>query len=110
MSFILGILPEIEKTRWMGLDWSWITIIGLTGNAIWSTRFLLQWIASERQGESVVPVSFWYYSILGSIFMALYFILERDPVGILAYLPNTAIYVRNIQLVYRKRARERRDH
>jgi len=54
-----------------------------------------------------VPVSFWYYSILGTIFMAFYFILERDPVGILAYLPNTAIYVRNLQLIRRKAARER---
>ena len=53
-------------------------------------RFLVQWIASERQGESVIPVSFWYWSIAGSVIMCLYFIFKRDPVGILAYLPKLA--------------------
>jgi lipid-A-disaccharide synthase-like uncharacterized protein len=62
-------------------------------------RFLVQWIASERQGESVIPVSFWYWSIFGSVIMCLYFIFKRDPVGILAYLPNSLIYIRNLMLI-----------
>ena len=62
-------------------------------------RFLVQWIASERQGESVIPVSFWYWSIAGSVIMCLYFIFKRDPVGILAYLPNSLIYIRNLMLI-----------
>ena len=53
-------------------------------------RFLVQWIASERQGESVIPVSFWYWSIGGSVIMCVYFIFKRDPVGILAYLTELA--------------------
>ena len=98
-------LPSVA--RWLGLDWSWISIIGLLGNAVWSTRFLLQWIASERKGESVVPVSFWYYSLAGTFFLALYFILKRDPVGILSYLPNSVVYIRNLQLIRLKEARDR---
>ena len=66
-------------------------------------RFLVQWIASERQGESVIPVSFWYWSIGGSVIMCLYFIFKRDPVGILAYLPNSLIYIRNLMLIRKGR-------
>jgi lipid-A-disaccharide synthase-like uncharacterized protein len=66
-------------------------------------RFLVQWVASERQGESVIPVSFWYWSIAGSVIMCLYFIFRRDPVGILAYLPNSVIYIRNLMLVSKRR-------
>jgi len=64
-------------------------VLGFVGNALFSMRFLVQWIASERQGESVIPVSFWYWSIAGSVLMCVYFVFRRDPVGILAYLPNS---------------------
>src|SRR5438128_5036926 len=66
-------------------------------------RFLVQWWASERQGESVIPVSFWYWSIGGSLLMFLYFLFRRDPVGILAYLPNSIIYIRNLMLIRKRR-------
>ena len=78
-------------------------IIGLLGNAIFSMRFLVQWYASEKQGESVIPVSFWYWSIAGSIMMCFYFIFRRDPVGILAYLPNSMIYIRNLMLIRKRK-------
>ena len=52
-----------KEYRFIGLDWSYLVILGLIGNATFSMRFLVQWIASERQGESVIPVSFWYWSI-----------------------------------------------
>ena len=83
----------------MGLRWSYLTIVGLAGNLVFSSRFFVQWLASEKKGESVIPVSFWYWSIGGSIIMCVYFIFQRDPVGILAYLPNTAIYMRNLHLI-----------
>ncbi len=88
-----------KEYRFLGLDWSYLVILGLIGNATFSMRFLVQWIASERQGESVIPVSFWYWSIFGSVIMCLYFIFKRDPVGILAYLPNSLIYIRNLMLI-----------
>lgn len=92
-----------QEHRVLGLDWNYLVILGLFGNAIFSMRFLVQWLASERQGESVIPVSFWYWSIGGSIIMCLYFIFRRDPVGILAYLPNSMIYIRNLMLIRRRK-------
>ena len=88
-----------KEYRFLGLDWSYLVILGLIGNATFSMRFLVQWIASERRGESVIPVSFWYWSIGGSVIMCFYFIFKRDPVGILAYLPNSLIYIRNLMLI-----------
>ena len=88
-----------KEYRFIGLDWSYLMILGFIGNALFSMRFFVQWLASERQGESVIPVSFWYWSIAGSALMSLYFILRRDPVGILAYLPNSLIYIRNLMLI-----------
>lgn len=90
-----------REHRFLGLDWSYLTVLGFAGNAIFSTRFLVQWLASERKGECVIPVSFWYWSILGSVVLAIYFICKREPVGILATLPNSFIYLRNLQLIKR---------
>jgi len=78
-------------------------VLGFVGNALFSMRFLAQWLASERQGESVIPISFWYWSIAGSVIMCLYFIFRRDPIGILAYLPNSLIYIRNLMLIQKGR-------
>jgi lipid-A-disaccharide synthase-like uncharacterized protein len=78
-------------------------VLGFIGNALFSMRFLVQWLASERQGESIIPVSFWYWSIAGSVLMCIYFIFRRDPVGILAYLPNSLIYIRNLMLIRKRK-------
>ena len=48
-----------KEYRFFGLDWSYLMVLGFIGNALFSMRFLVQWLASERQGESVIPVSFW---------------------------------------------------
>ena len=85
-----------------GMEWSPLTIFGLFGNGIFSARFLVQWIASERQGESVIPLAFWYLSIAGSVILFTYFVVRHDPVGTLAYVPNSFIYARNLWLI-RKR-------
>lgn len=92
-----------KEYRFLGLDWSYLMVLGFVGNALFSMRFLVQWIASERQGESVIPVSFWYWSIAGSVLMCVYFVFRRDPVGILAYLPNSLIYIRNLMLIRKRR-------
>ena len=92
-----------QEHRVFGLDWNYLVILGLIGNATFSMRFLVQWLASERQGESVIPVSFWYWSIGGSLLMFLYFLFRRDPVGILAYLPNSIIYIRNLMLIHKRK-------
>src|SRR5204862_4565436 len=92
-----------KEYRFLGLDWSYLVVLGFIGNAIFSMRFLVQWVASERQKESVIPVSFWYWSIGGSVIMCFYFIFKRDPVGILAYLPNSLIYIRNLMLIRKRK-------
>ena len=102
-SFIIAVTWFGEEHRFLGLDWSYIMILGFIGNALFSMRFLVQWLASERQGESVIPVSFWYWSIGGSILMCAYFVFRRDPIGILAYLPNSLIYIRNLMLIRKRK-------
>jgi len=92
-----------QEHRVLGLDWSYLVILGLIGNLTFSMRFIVQWLASERKGESVIPVSFWYWSIGGSVIMCFYFIFRRDPVGILAYLPNSIIYIRNLMLIRKRK-------
>ncbi len=91
----------LQEHRVFGLEWSCLTLLGLTGNAIFSSRFILQWVASEREKRSVIPVSFWWLSIAGSIILCVYFMFRRDPVGILATLPNLFIYLRNLHLIKR---------
>jgi lipid-A-disaccharide synthase-like uncharacterized protein len=91
-----------EHRLWM-LDWSWLDLIGLSGQLIFSYRFLSQWIASERRGESIIPVSFWYWSIAGSLILTVYWVLKRSPIGIIANLPNALIYWRNLRLVRKSR-------
>jgi len=87
------------------LDWSddpyWL-VFGLLGNLAFGSRFLVQWIASERAGESVVPRVFWHLSIVGSLILLVYAIHVESPVFTLAYLPNAFVYMRNIALLNRK--------
>ena len=92
-----------QEHRVLGLDWNYLVIIGLIGTATFSMRFLVQWWTSERKGESVIPISFWYWSIAGSAMMCAYFVSRRDPVRILAYLPNSLIYIRNLMLIRKRK-------
>jgi len=85
-----------------GLSWSYLIVFGLFGNAAFFSRFFVQWIHSERAGRSVIPKLFWHLSIVGSLILLVYFLLRKDPIGILAYLPNAFVYMRNLQLVKRE--------
>ncbi|WGD29091.1 lipid-A-disaccharide synthase N-terminal domain-containing protein [Ancylobacter sp. WKF20] len=76
--------------------------IGLVGQAMFSARFLVQWWASEREGRSVIPHSFWYLSIAGSLSLVAYAIYQRDPVFIIGQGAGLAIYMRNIRLIRRQ--------
>ena len=79
----------------------WLTF-GLLGNAAFASRFLVQWIASERARESVIPKAFWYLSIVGSLILLFYALHVKNLVFTLAYLPNCVVYVRNLVLIERK--------
>ena len=77
---------------------------GLTFQALFMARFLVQWIASERSGKSVIPVAFWYLSIIGSGGVLIYGIGKADPVIILGQMFGSIVYIRNLMLIYRKRS------
>ena len=80
------------------LDALWVTV-GLLGQLMFTARFLVQWWASEKAGRSVVPLAFWYFSILGSLIVLAYGIHKLDPVIIIGQLPGTVIYTRNLWLI-----------
>lgn len=76
-------------------------IVGLIGQGMFSMRFIVQWLASERAGKSVIPFSFWIFSLGGSFLLLLYALYRRDPIFILGQAPNLLIYSRNIWLIKR---------
>ena len=84
----------------------WLAV-GLGGQAIFFTRFLVQWIVSERQKRSVIPMAFWYLSLGGGLILLAYAIHRRDPVFILGQSAGALIYLRNIYFVLRERRRLR---
>ena len=89
------------------MDWNdsllWI-MIGLGGQLAFFSRFLVQWLASERAGESYIPMSFWYLSLVGSLILLVYAVHRREPIFLLGYLPNSVVYIRNIMLIKKRGA------
>ena len=77
--------------------------IGFAAQLLFSARFLVQWLASERAGKSIVPLLFWYLSIAGSTLLLAYSIYRRDPVFILGQSMGIFIYTRNLYLIRREK-------
>src|SRR5258708_28430930 len=87
-------------------------IIGFAGQALFTARFLVQWIASERKRDSVVPVAFWWLSLLGGVTLLSYASYRQDPVIIVGQGMGLIVYARNLMLVgkaKRRAARQRRS-
>lgn len=80
---------------WVGL--------GFAGQLLFSARFIVQWIASERKKRSVIPVAFWYFSIGGSALLLAYAIYRKDPVFILGQSAGAVVYFRNLRLIRTER-------
>ncbi|WP_065757770.1 lipid-A-disaccharide synthase N-terminal domain-containing protein [Pseudomonas defluvii] len=78
-------------------------ILGFTGQAVFTGRFLLQWIYSEVKKRSLIPVGFWYLSILGSALLLVYAIYRQDPVFIAGQTFGFIVYLRNLQLIARNK-------
>lgn len=78
-----------------------MVIVGYLGQALFFSRFLVQWIASERRKQSTVPVVFWYLSIGGGALLLLYALWRRDQVIVLGQLVGVFVYVRNLVLIRR---------
>jgi len=78
-------------------------VVGFGGQICFALRFLVQWIVSERKGESVIPLFFWYLSLAGGLILLAYAIHIKDPVFIVGQSTGAFIYVRNLMLIYKKR-------
>ena len=88
-------------------------LIGCLGQALFTTRFIVQWLVSERKRDSVVPVAFWWLSLLGGGALLSYAISRQDPVIIVGQAMGLLVYVRNLMLVaqakrHTMRVRQRR--
>ena len=77
-------------------------VVGFLGQALFGSRFLVQWIVSERKGESVVPLAFWYLSLGGASLLLAYAIWRQDPVFILGQSFGFLVYTRNLILIARR--------
>ncbi|MBF9044248.1 lipid A biosynthesis [Rhodobacterales bacterium HKCCE4037] len=87
------------------LEFWWVTL-GFVAQAIFASRFIVQWIASERAGRSYVPVAFWYLSISGGLLMLAYAIYRADPVFILGQSTGVIVYGRNLMLIHKAKRLE----
>lgn len=93
---------------WLHVDtWTefWWVIFGLAGQLLFTARFLVQWIASEKAGRSTIPIAFWYFSLGGGVVLFTYALYRADPVFVLGQSLGVFIYSRNLWLIYAERKR-----
>jgi len=99
MSHAVGAyLSDVFVTR---LDW-WV-LLGFIAQAMFTMRFVVQWIASERAGHSVIPVAFWIFSIFGGVLLLVYALYRKDAVFIAGQAFSFFVYARNLYFVLRDR-------
>ncbi len=91
----------------MSRETLWI-IIGFVGQGLFTMRFVVQWISSERNKKSVIPLAFWYFSLAGGIVLFSYAVYRKDPVFILGQSFGVFVYTRNLYFIYREK-REARE-
>lgn len=87
--------------KFLGIEWSVWKAVGWLGNAVFFSRFFVQWYATERQKQVVVPPAFWWLSLLGSLSLLCYSLHQQDSVFIYAYLFPWIPYLRNLIIHYR---------
>ena len=93
-------------TNWSSLIW---VAIGLLGQVAFFLRMTIQWLASEKKRESVVPEAFWWLSFLGGVMLFSYFIWRRDIVGVLGQTTGIVVYARNLRLIYKQKLRQQTE-
>jgi lipid-A-disaccharide synthase-like uncharacterized protein len=81
----------------------WLFALGLVGNAIYCSRFIIAWVQAEQQRQAILPLSFWYLSMIGSLLLLAYSLMRADMVFILGFLFNSIPFVRNIILIHRSK-------
>ncbi len=85
----------------MSTETIWI-VIGFLGQVLFSARFIIQWIYSERHRKSLIPVAFWYFSISGGLVLLSYAVYREDPVFIAGQAGGLVIYLRNLWFIRRE--------
>ncbi len=83
-------------------NFDWWVILGFVAQLMFTGRFLVQWIESERQGKSVIPITFWFFSIAGGLLLLAYAMYRRDPVFIAGQAFGVFVYVRNLYLIMKE--------
>ncbi len=78
---------------------------GIVAQLLFTARFLVQWLASEREGKSVMPLAFWYFSMAGGLMTLIYGIVRREPIIIMGQALALVIYARNLMLIFKARRR-----
>lgn len=84
------------------MKWDLWVVFGLLGQFLFGSRFIVQWVASERKKASYIPIVFWYLSLIGGLVTTIYAIHRRDPVFIIGQGAGLFVYVRNLMLIYRR--------
>ncbi len=107
---LLALHDEFTGT-FLDIFWQKITIdhwamIGFGGQAIFFSRWIVQWIISEKAGKSEIPIAFWWISITGGCITFVYAVAKVEPVLLLGQLLALAMYTRNLFLVFKERARK----
>lgn len=97
--FSIGFPFEITTTT------LWI-VIGFLGQGMFFMRFFVQWVASEKEGRSIIPLSFWYFSIAGSLILLAYAIWRQDPVIMAGQMTGFIVYFRNLYLINRNKEKD----
>jgi len=91
---ISGYLHDVFIIKFDG----WV-ILGFVAQAFFTMRFVVQWIASERARQSVIPIAFWFFSIGGGVLLLIYALYRRDPVFIAGQGLGLIVYVRNLYFI-----------
>ena len=98
-----GYAYDIFVTKFDG----WL-VFGILAQVVFGARFILQWLASEKAGRSVMPLSFWFLSIAGGLMTLVYGLVRREPVIIFGQALSTGIYLRNVALILKEKRRKPR--
>lgn len=88
-----------------GPDFTWL-LVGLLGQVLFMMRFIVQWVHSERHQKSLIHISFWYFSLLGSVIVLAYGLHKTELVIIVGQLPGTLVYVRNLMLIKNEKSKK----
>ena len=93
-----------EGNRFLGIEWDEWKFVGWLGNAVFAARFFVQWLATEKRKQVVIPMAFWWLSLIGSLLLLIYGIHQQDSVFIFAYAFTWIPYIRNIVIHHRTKA------